>query len=66
MIHANVAINSSYAAHIAQRPSVGQSARAEFKCAARHGAARSRLTPEKSQRCWTEVQLQQQPTDFLC
>lgn len=37
IIHANVAINSSHAAHITGWPSVGARAGAEFKCGAQRG-----------------------------
>lgn len=51
IIHANVAINSSYAAHIAPcRPSATQWARAAFESATRRDSerGRSQLAPEKS------------------
>ena len=39
--HANVAINSSYAARVTQRPSAERRAHAEFRCGARRGGKRA-------------------------
>lgn len=41
IIHANVAINSSYAAHLTHRPSARQKTCAECQCGTRHGGKRA-------------------------